>query len=55
MKNELIIARRTGHRKAAAAQRLRELLAQFGLEGLEQTRFPLPEAPRSPDPVALPA
>ncbi len=41
MKNELIIARRTGHRKASAAQRLRELLAQFGLEGLEQTRFPL--------------
>ncbi|MEJ8820690.1 SAM-dependent methyltransferase [Variovorax humicola] len=49
MKNELIIARRTGHRKASAAQRLRELLAEFGLDALQQTRFPLPEAPRSPD------
>jgi hypothetical protein len=42
MKNELIIARHTGQRKAAAAERLRELLAQFGLEGLLETRFRLP-------------
>ncbi len=42
MKNELIIARRTGHRKASAAQRLRELLAQFGLDALLETRFRLP-------------
>ena len=39
MKNELIIARHTGHRKASAAGRLQELLAQFGLESLLETRF----------------
>jgi hypothetical protein len=42
MKNELIIARRTGHPKRAAAQRLRELLDQFGLSSLLTTRFILP-------------
>jgi hypothetical protein len=42
MKNELIIARHTGQRKASAAARLRELLAQFGLESLLATRFRLP-------------
>jgi len=41
LKNELIIARHTGHRKASAAARLRELLAQFGLEPLMETRFRL--------------
>ncbi|WP_295525424.1 SAM-dependent methyltransferase [uncultured Pseudacidovorax sp.] len=41
MKNELILARRTGHRKASAAQRLRALLAEFGLEVLAERRFPL--------------
>ena len=41
MKNELIIARHTGHRKASASQRLRELLAEFGLESLLETRFQL--------------
>jgi hypothetical protein len=41
LKNELIIARRTGHRKASAAARLAELLAQFGLESLQETRFRL--------------
>ncbi len=41
LKNELIIARRTGHRKASAAVRLRELLAQFGLEALGERRFGL--------------
>lgn len=43
LKNELILARYTGQRKRAAAQRLREILAQFGLEALLQTRFRLPE------------
>jgi len=43
LKNELILARRTGHRKASAAARLRELLAQFGLEALAQSRFRLPD------------
>ena len=42
MKNELIIARHHGQRKAGAAERLRELLAQFGLETLLETRFRLP-------------
>ena len=43
LKNELILARYTGQRKRAAAQRLREILVQFGLESLLQTRFRLPE------------
>lgn len=40
LKNELIIARHTGQRKRAAAQRLRALLSEFGLEALEATRYP---------------
>ena len=39
MKNELIIARQTGHRKRAAGERLRAILAEFGLENLLETRF----------------
>ena len=39
MKNELIIARYTGQKKRAAAQRLRALLAEFGLTDLLHTRF----------------
>jgi hypothetical protein len=39
MKNELIIARHTGQPKRAAAQRLRELLAEFGLSSLLELRF----------------
>ena len=42
MKNELIIARHHGQKKAGAAERLHELLAQFGLETLLETRFRLP-------------
>ncbi|MFZ3220045.1 MAG: SAM-dependent methyltransferase, partial [Rhodoferax sp.] len=42
MKNELIIARRTGKPNRAAAQRLRELLQEFGLTALLETRFTLP-------------
>lgn len=42
LKNELILARYTGQRKRAAAQRLQDILAQFGLEALLQTRFRLP-------------
>ena len=40
MKNELILARRTGQRKRAAAERLRAVLAEFGLQGLEPLRYP---------------
>jgi len=39
MKNELIIAKRTGQRKRSAAQRLRAVLSEFGLQGLEAQRF----------------
>jgi hypothetical protein len=40
MKNELIIARHTGQRKRSAAQRLRGVLGEFGLQGLEALRYP---------------
>jgi hypothetical protein len=40
LKNELILARQTGHRKRSAAERLRAVLAEFGLEPLAQVRFP---------------
>ncbi len=43
MKNELIIARRTGHCKRAAAERLQALAQEFGLGSLLETRFKLPE------------
>jgi len=42
MKNELIIARYTGQKKHAAAQRLIAILEQFGLTSLLTTRFSLP-------------
>ena len=41
MKNELILARRTGQKKQSAADRLRALLAEFGLQELEPLRYPL--------------
>lgn len=40
LKNELILARYTGQKKHSAAQRLRALLAEFGLQALEPVRFP---------------
>ena len=40
MKNELILARLSGQKRAASAQRLRALLEQFGLGELEPLRFP---------------
>ena len=48
MKNELILARYTGHKKRAAAERLKALLQEFGLETLLDNRFTLP-ADNSPD------
>jgi hypothetical protein len=42
MKNELIIARHTGQKKRAAAQRLQALLQEFGLTELLNSRFTLP-------------
>lgn len=42
MKNELIVARYTGHKKRSAAERLQQLLTEFGLNALAETRFKLP-------------
>ena len=39
LKNELILARRTGQKKPAAATRLRALLAEFGLQDIESFRY----------------
>jgi hypothetical protein len=39
MKNELILAHYTGHKKQIAAERLLALLREFGLETLADTRF----------------
>ena len=39
LKNELILAKRTGQRKRSAARRLQSLLQQFGLEALEPVRY----------------
>jgi hypothetical protein len=52
MKNELILARYTGQHKQGAANRLRAILAEFGLEQLLQTRFVLPGAIAAPAPDA---
>lgn len=52
LKNELIIARHTGHRKRSAGERLRALLAEFGLEALLPLRYPAlsgADAPDEPD------
>jgi hypothetical protein len=45
MKNELIIAKYSGQKKRSAAERLRAILEQFGIESLLETRFKLPDSP----------
>jgi hypothetical protein len=40
MKNELILAKYTGQKKRAAAERLQALLQEFGVQGLMGGRFP---------------
>ncbi|MDR0458414.1 MAG: SAM-dependent methyltransferase [Burkholderiaceae bacterium] len=40
LKNELILAHRTGNAKHSAGQRLRALLAEFGLQALLPLRYP---------------
>jgi hypothetical protein len=40
LKNELILARYTGQHKRSAAERLRAVLAEFGLQGLAPLRYP---------------
>ena len=56
MKNELILARFTGHRKHSAGQRLKALLEEFALEPLLAKRYPalagLPAAPTDAAPAA---
>ncbi|QXW19896.1 SAM-dependent methyltransferase [Comamonas aquatica] len=52
MKNELIVARYTGHKKRSAAERLQQLLTEFGLESLAQQRFKV-EVPRNASPVEV--
>ena len=42
LKNELILARFIGLRKGSALERLRALLAEFGLQELEALRYPTP-------------
>lgn len=42
LKNELIMARYTGQKKRSAAERLRSLLGEFGLESMLGVRFQLP-------------
>ena len=44
MKNELIIARHTGQKKRSSAQRLHELLAEFGLTEALAQRYPAVQA-----------
>lgn len=41
MKNELILARYTGHKKRSAAERMQAVLDELGLQDLRQTRFAL--------------
>ena len=48
LKNELIIARWTGQRKRSAAERLRALLEEFGLQSLRATRFAALDAAPAP-------
>ena len=56
MKNELILARYTGRRNRAAAERLQALLQEFGLTPLLQSRFILDEgADPAPAPHPDPA
>ncbi len=45
LKNELIIAKYTGQKKRSAAERLRAILEQFGIEALLETRFRLADGP----------
>ena len=43
MKNELILARYTGHKKRASAQRLQSILQELGVQETMAARFALPE------------
>jgi hypothetical protein len=43
MKNELMLARHTGQKKRAAAQRLQSILQELGVQETMASRFPLPK------------
>ena len=47
MKNELILASYTGHKKHSAATRMHSIAEAFGLQHWLQTRFP--EINQTPD------
>ncbi|QTD44769.1 class I SAM-dependent methyltransferase [Ottowia testudinis] len=53
LKNELIIARHTGHKKRSAGERLRALLGQFGLQTLLPLRYPALAASAAPAPESI--
>ena len=53
LKNELIIARWTGHKKRSAGGRLRALLGEFGLLSLLPLRYPALDVDPAPDPAAV--
>lgn len=55
MKNELIVARYTGQKKRSAAERLRQLLAEFGIASLQASRFPMLPAETKKDELPTPA
>lgn len=55
MKNELIVARYTGQKKRSAAERLRQLLAEFGIASLQASRFPMLPVETKKDELPTPA
>ncbi|MBV8250131.1 MAG: SAM-dependent methyltransferase, partial [Comamonas sp.] len=55
MKNELIVARYTGHKKRSAVERLRQLLAEFGIASLQASRFPMLPAEAQKNELPTPA
>lgn len=55
MKNELIIARYTGQKKRSAAERLRAILEEFGLDKVLGARFGLTGSADATDPPSVPA
>lgn len=52
MKNELILARRTGRQRVAPGRRLLALLREFGLSEMQALRFPLLQIPDGEHPAA---
>lgn len=55
MKNELIIARYTGQKKRSAAERLRAILEEFGLDKVLAARYGLAPASQASHQLAAAA